>query len=157
MAARLGSGGRDFVAVGMVLGKGTGAAEVVDREVTARLGSGGRDFVAVGMVLGKGTGAAEVVDREVGASVGAGTPVAAVQALGSGPTPGGSWRLGGGPRVVVSVRAGSPPPAAANAKTMNTSRKPTNATRSSRSYIIRAMEAFEIPSERPSNFISGWS
>lgn len=61
--------------------------------MAARLGSGGRDFVAVGMVLGKGTGAAEVVDREVTARLGSGTPVAAVQALGSGPTPGavGVW------------------------------------------------------------------
>ena len=56
--------------------------------MAAPLGSGGGDVVAVGMVLGKGAGAAEAVDREVGANAGAGTPVAAVRALGSDPTPG---------------------------------------------------------------------
>ena len=38
---------------------------------------------------------------------------------------------------------------------MYTASKTTDAARSSRSYTIRAMEAFEIPGERPSNSIPG--
>ena len=92
-------------------------------------------------------------------------PEAAVWALESDAT---SWErtvviVGAADGVTVGVRVGSTgkgtavagatgsaPQAGANARTVTSARRTTDATRSFQNVIIRALEAFEIPGERRS-------
>ena len=156
VAVRLGSGGGGVVAVGIVLsvavGEETGVGVAVGREVEA--GTGAWPSV------GDGVGDSFAVATAVGGSPGVG---GRIQHSGPDRCRRGVGHRSGGKRPGWLTRerdsggrgAGSPPPAAANARATDTSRKTTDATRSSRSFIVCALEAFEIPGERPAEPIHG--